>query len=418
MAYTPQYDICIVGAGMIGSAAARHVTLIAPNLKVCLIGPKEPKDRTTCSHGIFGSHYDEGRIVTTLTTNSDPIRSEFARRSHTRYRDIEQRTGVKFYNEVGHVVMCKNGRPYIEKIKKISRTMNVKTQELDYSSLSIKYPYLSCQLHDVGILQSVGAGYINPRSQLRAQQTAAYLQGCDIVDDVVDQVTETNQSDSSRCMKVTTAKGQVIFARRVLLTTGAFTGFRDLLPQGKELDVELSGATLLYAEVSDEDAVKLRDMPCFTYKGNNTGNTFDYYIMPPIKYPNGKYYLKIGHRLHRTILHTATDVSEWFKSEGNKSVYDIATKQLFSHVKGVKAISTHGEGCVTTVTPTGQPYCDMVTPTLGITIGGNGVAARSGDEFGRMGARMIVAGCWDHDLPRDNFRVRFKTKSTILTSKL
>ena len=37
------YDVCIVGAGMIGSAAARSICAIDPALKVCLIGPAEPK---------------------------------------------------------------------------------------------------------------------------------------------------------------------------------------------------------------------------------------------------------------------------------------------------------------------------------------------------------------------------------------
>ena len=36
------YDVCVVGAGMIGSAAARHVSK-SPGLRVCLIGPKEPE---------------------------------------------------------------------------------------------------------------------------------------------------------------------------------------------------------------------------------------------------------------------------------------------------------------------------------------------------------------------------------------
>ena len=36
------YDLCIVGAGMIGSAAARHASA-RPDIRVCLIGPTEPK---------------------------------------------------------------------------------------------------------------------------------------------------------------------------------------------------------------------------------------------------------------------------------------------------------------------------------------------------------------------------------------
>jgi predicted dinucleotide-binding enzyme len=34
-------DICVVGAGMIGSAAAKHLMKLSPGLNVVLIGPKE-----------------------------------------------------------------------------------------------------------------------------------------------------------------------------------------------------------------------------------------------------------------------------------------------------------------------------------------------------------------------------------------
>ena len=37
------YDVIIVGAGMIGSAAARHLVTNHPHLNVLLVGPKEPQ---------------------------------------------------------------------------------------------------------------------------------------------------------------------------------------------------------------------------------------------------------------------------------------------------------------------------------------------------------------------------------------
>lgn len=40
------YDLCIVGAGLVGSAAARHATLGRSGqaeARVCLVGPLEPK---------------------------------------------------------------------------------------------------------------------------------------------------------------------------------------------------------------------------------------------------------------------------------------------------------------------------------------------------------------------------------------
>ena len=38
----PTYDVTVVGAGLIGSAAARHVAEITGN-KILLIGPEETK---------------------------------------------------------------------------------------------------------------------------------------------------------------------------------------------------------------------------------------------------------------------------------------------------------------------------------------------------------------------------------------
>ena len=36
-------DYCVVGAGMIGSAAAKHLQVLNPSSKVVLVGPTEPK---------------------------------------------------------------------------------------------------------------------------------------------------------------------------------------------------------------------------------------------------------------------------------------------------------------------------------------------------------------------------------------
>ena len=52
------FELCVVGAGLIGSAAARHASLILGD-KVCLIGPSEPemsifyrRDRASLNYSI------------------------------------------------------------------------------------------------------------------------------------------------------------------------------------------------------------------------------------------------------------------------------------------------------------------------------------------------------------------------------
>ena len=77
-------------------------------------------------------------------------------------------------------------------------------------------------------------------------------------------------------------------------------------------------------------------------------------------------------------------------------------------------MSTHIDTCVVTATRSGLPYIDMVTPEVGIAIGGNGIGARWSYEVGKIAARMITKGRWDHDLPANKFRVNFKNQNSKL----
>ena len=47
---TREYDIIAVGAGLIGSAAARHLVEISKDVKVLLIGSEEPKVSVAARH--------------------------------------------------------------------------------------------------------------------------------------------------------------------------------------------------------------------------------------------------------------------------------------------------------------------------------------------------------------------------------
>lgn len=80
----PDFKYIVVGAGMMGAAAARHLS--AQTDGVALIGPDEPADRKT-HNGVFSSHYDEARI--TRGFDGDPVWAELAQRSIRRYAEIE-----------------------------------------------------------------------------------------------------------------------------------------------------------------------------------------------------------------------------------------------------------------------------------------------------------------------------------------
>ena len=57
------YDVAIIGAGMIGSSAAKYMSEDSYSVKTILIGPSEPQS------GIHGAWFDEGRITRKLDKN-------------------------------------------------------------------------------------------------------------------------------------------------------------------------------------------------------------------------------------------------------------------------------------------------------------------------------------------------------------
>lgn len=76
----------------------------------------------------------------------------------------------------------------------------------------------------------------------------------------------------------------------------------------------------------------------------------------------------------------------------------------------VKFKSWKSGSCIITETLTVRPYIDMVHSQLGVAIGGNGYAAKSSDEIGRLAVSMMQ-GLWDTTISHDTFRLRLSSNS-------
>ena len=66
---------------------------------------------------------------------------------------------------------------------------------------------------------------------------------------------------------------------------------------------------------------------------------------------------------------------------------------------------------VTSVTPSGFPYVDQVTPTVTIAVFGNGCSSSMAEEIGRIAAVLSLSGSWDSEIPRALFEMVLKEKS-------
>ncbi|XP_071484410.1 monomeric sarcosine oxidase-like [Diadema antillarum] len=316
------YDVCVVGGGMVGSAAARWLSL-KRETRVCLIGPREPTDEEWNSpdREIFGCHYDEGRITREL--DQDPIWALLAKRSIERYRDIERESGLKFYEEVGCLFLDPKGSESNQACRQTADSLGIKHEILSSGGVHSKFPYLRVKKDTEGIWTPHRAGFISPRTLVSAQQRIALKNGCRIINDVVVKVAEEHQGVGGRhereggggggggegYVKVTTKTGTEILARRVLLCCGASTNFYHLLPPEKKLDYKSLRTLVVLAEMSATDLSRFRGMPSIAH--------WDSYVLPPIKYPDGKHYLKLG--LWPNEAEEVADLSEsaaWYRSHG------------------------------------------------------------------------------------------------------
>ena len=282
------YKIAVIGRGLIGSAAGRHLSMISDG--VAVIGPGEPKD-TVKHDGVFASHYDEGRMVR-LVDPSIPW-SITAKRSIERFSQLEIDSGIDFFTNSGYLgLQGPEHLDYVEQSEFSAKTVNADFKRISSSDIRKNYPFLSIDDNTVGLVESGLAGHISPRNMVEAQTKMARKYGADIVEQEVKTISVNGNS-----VEILLRNNEKLYADKVLVATGAFTDACDLLP--KSLNLIVYGRTVVLAEIDDELQQVLSTMPTMGVAESNA------YILPPIKYPDGKTYLKIGIGSTSCLLYTS-----------------------------------------------------------------------------------------------------------------
>ncbi len=379
---TRDFKYIIIGGGMMGAAAARHLSQREEG--VALIGPGEPSDYR--SHdGVFASHYDEARI--TRRFDGDLLWATFAARAIDRYREIEEGSGVRFFSEAGCLFAGPEPRSdadYLYRATRIAEAMSLSTvEELAPHELKSRFPQFDFPAHVVGYHEPVQAGHINPRALVRAQIILAKRGGATHVEATVNSVRE----EGSRVR--VEAGGEIFHAERVLIAAGAFGNLNNLLPQ--PLEMRAAPRTVVFFELDDARLSTFGTMPStivFTDREED-----HVYILPPVRYPDGKTYLKLGGDIETGDLRRPDEFRAWFSSTGNPQERRRLTETALQIMPGLEGCPTSSAACVATFTPTGRPYAGFTgSSRIAVLTGGNFVAAKSSDELGRLGAVLLLEG--------------------------
>jgi len=268
--------LAVIGRGLIGSAAARHLSKMGHD--VALIGPDEPTDYPRHG-GVFGSHYDEGRI--TRVFDAHPFWRQANSAAISRYGEISAESGVEFYREVGVLHVGPREGTDIASVGKIAAEAGIRCEAYDDTALAERFPFLKSTAGMSGYFEPRNAGYISPRRLVRAQTIAAERAGARIIDEPV-----LGISESGSGVTIRTRSGSVE-AERVLVAAGGHT--QSLL--GQSLGFTVYGRTVAMFRLGAGEVQRLAGMPsmrCFGPKGE------DPYILPPIPYPDGQTWLKLG----------------------------------------------------------------------------------------------------------------------------
>lgn len=398
------YDITVIGAGCMGSACARHLTECCQG-KICLIGPDEPTlPRHESGRSVFAAYYDQGRITRRL--DPDPVWSKIAHRSILRYRNIQQMTDVQYYSQVGSLIIGPGDDTIWNSIENCAQGLQYEYHKLNVQELKRQFPYFDLPANYIGFHEASSAGYISPRGQVEAEIKAATGSGCDLIRDIVNRVDRNEEGK----FVITTESNITIKSRKIVVATGAFTLFKDIIPTDirQKLDITCGTQTVVKFEVAPDDLNHFSGMPCILHRNSSKPNG-NWYLLPPILYPNGKYYLKIGHS--KDFIHqiaTYEGVLDWFHGNGNPEAKNVLVDIVKKFLPSFKPISIESDCCAYTLTPHNHVMIGNITDDMVLLTGGNGHAAKSADELGKIGALAILNKKWNYDIPSEEFKLCFK----------
>lgn len=328
-----------------------------------------------------------------------------------RYRDIEEASGVKFFHERGSLVLIASSiASRTEAMLSQCRSKGITVDRLSPHCMDNRFPYLHLPpiIGGVeGLYEEKMAGYLNPRKLVEAQlmlatQSGAVLErglvsGIDQDDDGIHKVRYINHGEQLN-----------LRAQTVLLAAGSFVNHNSLLQQDEKLALHCyTEPNLLYA-INNEDVEWMRGMPAvIVVDPEDTGvDNMSIYLVPPIRYPDGKWYVRMGPGMQPIVdeLTSLESMCDWFRLQEITVEQMHFLKGMFSMLMpSLKPQGVLTRSCIIEKTPTRYFYTGAVRDSLHVVAGGNGHGARGSDEIGRLVASQILQNEWDFPLDESRF---------------
>lgn len=378
------YDYAIIGAGLFGSSAAKY---LSQQGKTLVFAPAEPADYSQ-HQGVFASHYDSGRSIKVVSSNF--IEGQLAQRGMQRYRAIEKASRCRFYEPVGSVMW--QDAATLEQAQHTSHKLKAQHQRLAAADVQQHFPYIGLLDDYEALYEPAPAGYLNPRIFKQAQLRIAQQQGAAILETEVLELSPETDS-----VRIGSQRGDYR-AKKVLIATGPYVQASDWLELA-QLDFRVKTESIMLAHIDERQAEKIKDMPVLLYAGA-VGSLNNFYLLPPIRYPDGSIYLKIG-------ADTTTDawlqdkdaMQAWMQQGDNSHQLEDFTQALYKHLPELRIENTEIKRCIVSYSQHGNPYIDIVRDgQVYLVTGGNGHGANMAEGVGALAASLVQHNAWCDDV--------------------
>ncbi|MGB3555776.1 MAG: FAD-dependent oxidoreductase [Jannaschia sp.] len=368
------FDFVVIGGGMMGAPCARY--LAEAGHSVALVAAPEPADKTAWT-GPFGSHFDAARITRRVAADADW--ALLSRRSIARYADLETRSGAKIFHETGAVMAGPQTGPmagFTGAFLSVAHDLDDPPDTLDADALRARTG-LSLPPGTRAIYEERSGGWIDPRAMRDAQTALAVKAGATLFP-----VAAVARDGGT----VTLADERRIAGGHVVVATGPHAASDGLLPARPKMRVW--ARTIAFARLSETEGARLAALPSAIWVPE--GWDYDLYMLPPVRYPDGRLYLKIGGQVDSPKIASCAEMTAWFHGPGDPAVGARLMAEMRALLPGLSVEAEHTEPCAVVWSETGYPYVDEAGPDLTVLCGGNGAGAKCGDELGRLGSRVAT----------------------------
>lgn len=369
---------------MFGAATARY---LAPHASVTVIGPAAPANGTRG----YGAHHDEGRIIGDFSR--DPIRSEMNRLARLGITELDPDL----------IIRCGVLTATASNSADLGIAARIREQHGDDVSVLTSgeaHARFAMAAFDSGeaVLSQPDAGHFSPRRYVELCLQSARSRGATVIEGTV-QVLRV----SGGGVEAGFEDGRQIRAGAAIVANGAFAVGSFLLPR----PVALRARSEIYAmaEVDEHQAADLAGMPCVKRTIEHP-ELADLYVLPPIRYPDGHFYIKAGaSTMMDQWLTDPAAIRAWYDHGHSDGPLPAMRELVTSLLPGTRVTSWHTRRCGDAHTAHAMPYIDVLEPgRLFVALGGNGRGARHADAVGQLAAVLALTGEWQSGLPRDTFR--------------